>query len=228
MHTTRWWVSRVCCCSHSTLWSWWSGDRWDSGSSRSTWHVWLAKAHAGNLCWQTTCMRLYNRRCLLWDIPFLQLKKWTRHTDDVLGNAWSCTSAFACSGVFNWCLGVFTTFMYVPYGWNSHWFLGQAAPGTPQQLRCFHPGVDQDDQLYLPSTPGTHKSGAPPLSWIWILTYLQSAIRKINRHDVPGKPCTRLTLHQASLLIGDPMSGPRVALADEECHCLGSRERAWT
>ena len=45
-------------------------------------------------------------------------------------------------------------------------FLGQAAPGTPQQLRCFHPGVDQDDQLYLPSTPGTHKSGAPPLSWI--------------------------------------------------------------
>ena len=24
------------------------------------------------------------------------------------------------------------------------------APGTPQQLRCFHPGVDQDDQLYLP------------------------------------------------------------------------------
>ena len=44
--------------------------------------------------------------------------------------------------------------------------LGQAAPGTPQQLRCFHPGVDQGDQLYLPSTPDTLKSGAPPQSWI--------------------------------------------------------------
>ena len=46
------------------------------------------------------------------------------------------------------------------------------------------------------------------------LLYFRRATRKIDRHDVPGKPCTRLTLHQASLLIGDPMSGPRVALAD--------------
>ena len=45
-------------------------------------------------------------------------------------------------------------------------FLGQAAPGTPQQLCCYHPGVGQGDQLYLPSSPGTPKSGAPPLSWI--------------------------------------------------------------
>ena len=52
------------------------------------------------------------------------------------------------------------------HNFHATWFLGQAAPGTPQQLRCFHPGVGQDDQLYLPSTPGTPKSGAPPLSWI--------------------------------------------------------------
>ena len=63
-------------------------------------------------------------------------------------------------------IATLATIATIAYGYNSHRFLGQAAPGTPQQLRCFHPGVDQDDQLYLPSTPGTHKSGAPPLSWI--------------------------------------------------------------
>ena len=48
----------------------------------------------------------------------------------------------------------------------QHSVQGQAAPGTPQQLRCFHPGVDQDDQLYLPSAPGTPKPSAPPQSWV--------------------------------------------------------------
>ena len=78
----------------------------------------------------------------------------------------------------------------------------------------------------LPSRSRPRWPTLPPLrsrhSQIWRssperdlnIGYLRRAIRKMNRHDVPGKPCTRLTLHQASLLIGDPMSGPRVALAD--------------
>ena len=49
--------------------------------------------------------------CLLWGIPFLQLKECARHTDDALGDAWSCTSAFVCIGVFNRRLSVFTIFM---------------------------------------------------------------------------------------------------------------------
>jgi hypothetical protein len=49
---------------------------------------------------------------------------------------------------------------------NNHRYRARRRQGTPQQLRCFHPGVDQGDQLYLPSAPGTPKSGAPPQSWI--------------------------------------------------------------
>ena len=41
---------------------------------------------------------------------------------------------------------------------------GQAAPLVPRQLRCLHPGVHHSDELFLPSTPGTPKSGAPPLA----------------------------------------------------------------
>ena len=88
----------------------------------------------------------------------------------------------------------------------------RTAPEAPSATALLPPGVGQD-QLYLPSAPGTLKSGAPPRAG-FEYEYLQSAIRKINRHEVTGKPCNRLTLHQASLLIGDPMSGPRVALAD--------------
>ena len=48
--------------------------------------------------------------------------------------------------------------------------------------------------------------------------YLQSALRKIDRHEMKFQAnraqeyiwCTE----QAGLLIGDPMSGPRVALAN--------------
>ena len=39
------------------------------------------------------------------------MKECVRHTDDALGDAWSCTSAFVCIGVFNRRLSVFTTFM---------------------------------------------------------------------------------------------------------------------
>ena len=38
---------------------------------------------------------------VLWGIPFFSLKKCTRHSDDVLGCAWSCTSAFVCREFFS-------------------------------------------------------------------------------------------------------------------------------
>ena len=39
------------------------------------------------------------------------MKECAWHTDDALGDAWSCTSAFVCIGVFNRRLSVFTIFM---------------------------------------------------------------------------------------------------------------------
>ena len=60
-----------------------------------------------------------------------------------------------------------------------HSVQSQAAPGTPQQLRCFHPGVGHCGRLYLPTAPGTLKSGAPPQAGFEYMN-LQSAIRKMN------------------------------------------------
>ena len=42
---------------------------------------------------------------------FSPMKECVRHSDDALGDAWSCTSAFVCIGVFNRRLSVFTIFM---------------------------------------------------------------------------------------------------------------------
>ena len=78
--------------------------------------------------------------------------------------------------------------------------IGSANP-APWPSKKLNPGKD----LFCDHL----KSGAPPQSWIWIWTYWQSAYQKMNRHGVPGKPCTRWILHKASLLIGDTMSEPK-------------------
>ena len=52
---------------------------------------------------------------------------------------------------------------------NLHATFGSRARTAPEALSAtalLPPGVGQDDQLYLPSAPGTLKSGAPPLSLI--------------------------------------------------------------
>ena len=55
----------------------------------------------------------------------------------------------------------------------------------------------------------------PKLDLKVIIIYYKSAIRKIDGHEDQASLAPDLTLHQASLLIGDSMSRPRVALADE-------------
>ena len=83
-------------CSHSTLWYWFIRRQVAQWLFQE--QARLAYHDTGNLYWQTPSMRLSSRGCLLKGIPFLPLKECTRHTDNVLGNAWSCTSAFVCSG----------------------------------------------------------------------------------------------------------------------------------
>ena len=85
-------------CSHSTLWYW---------IIRRQVAQWLFQEQArlayhdtGNLYWQTPSMRLSSRGCLLKGIPFLPLKECTRHTDNVLGNAWSMDVRICLQGGF--------------------------------------------------------------------------------------------------------------------------------
>ena len=76
-------------------------------------------------------------------------------------------------------------------------------------------------------------STSPPLQALKNLAHLpeldlkgicyKSAIRKIDEHEVQASLAPDLALHQASLLIGDSMSRPRVALADEGGPLTGSR-----
>ena len=89
-----------------------------------------------------------------------RLKECPRHTDDGLGSARSTmTSALVCSRVFMESSSIL----------KPHITLGKGPGTAPEALSAtslLPPGVGQDDQLYLPSAPGTPKSGAPPLSWI--------------------------------------------------------------
>ena len=55
----------------------------------------------------------------------------------------------------------------------------------------------------------------PKLDLKGIIIYYKSAIRKIDGHEVQASLAPDLALHQASLLIGESMSRPGVALADE-------------
>jgi len=52
----------------------------------------------------------------------------------------------------------------IHYVFDDHmmWFWARTAPEVPSATALLQPGVDHADQLYLPSTPGTLKSGAPP------------------------------------------------------------------
>ena len=62
------------------------------------------------------------------------MKECVRHTDDTLGDAWSCTSAFVCIGVFNWRLSVFNTcLLSVFYALCSSWVVGEES--FPRGLR---------------------------------------------------------------------------------------------
>ena len=44
-------------------------------------------------------------------------------------------------------------------------YRARTAPEVLSATSLLPPGVGQDDQLYLPTAPGTLKSGAPPQSW---------------------------------------------------------------
>ena len=63
----------------------------------------------------------------------------------------------------------------------------------------------------------------PKLDLKGIIIYYKSAIRKIDGHEDQASLAPDLALHQASLLIGDSMSRPGVALADEGGPLTGSR-----
>ena len=99
-------------------------------------------------------IRLYGRECQLQDNLSL-LKKCPRHTDDGLGDAWSRVKR--CPHYLQWSFtGVFE---FSQTSCNIR-YMARTAPEALSATSLLPPGVGQDDQLYLPSAPGTLKSGA--------------------------------------------------------------------
>ena len=101
-------------------------------------------------------------------------------------------------------VGVWNNWQWITLRRCTHytmWYYGPSGAVDAAATALLHPRVDLYDQLYLPSSPGTLRSGAPPQSWIWILAISRVLTKEIGIWGAMPRPVVALTLKWDPLFI---------------------------